>query len=323
VTSVAAGDSNTTHTTPQGVVHAEGLSYRYGERRALDRVSLTVARGEVFGVLGPNGGGKTTLFRILSTLVDADEGTLTMAGFRLPSEKRGARSLLGVLFQKPALDGKLSVEENLHHHGSLYGLSGQSLRTAIDRSTERLGIADRRRDRAEALSGGLQRRVELAKSLMTEPKILILDEPSTGLDPGARQDLWRYLAHLRSEDGTTILLTTHLMDEADRCDRIAILDAGRAVAMGTPDELKRRIGGDVITIRSRRPDDAAATVERVTGQRVTRIGDLIRLEHANAHVWVRQLFEVLSEDVVGISLAKPTLEDVFVRETGHRFWNEE
>lgn len=324
MTSVAAGGSATSEVSLlDGAVHGANLSYRYGERLALDRVSLNVSRGEIFGVLGPNGGGKTTLFRILSTLVDPDEGTLTIAGFRLPSEKRLARPLLGVVFQKPALDGKLTVEENLRHHGMLYGLSGRPLKTAIDRSVERLGIADRRRDRAEELSGGLQRRVELAKSLMTEPQILILDEPSTGLDPGARHDLWRYLAHLRADDGTTILLTTHLMDEADRCDRIAILDAGRAVAMGTPDELKHRIGGDVITIRSRRPDDAALTVERVTGQRVSRMGDLIRLEHANAHVWVRQLFEVLADDVVGISLAKPTLEDVFVRETGHRFWNEE
>jgi ABC-2 type transport system ATP-binding protein len=320
----AAGGSTTTDDRlPDGAVQGANLSYRYGDRIALDRVSVSVSRGEIFGVLGPNGGGKTTLFRILSTLVDPDEGTLAIAGFHLPSEKRLARPLLGIVFQKPALDGKLTVEENLRHHGMLYGLSGRLLKDAVDRSVKRLGIADRRHDRGEDLSGGLQRRVELAKSLMTEPRILILDEPSTGLDPGARHDLWRYLAQLRAEDGTTILLTTHLMDEADRCDRIAILDGGRTVAMGTPDELKHRIGGDVITIRSRRPADAAVTVERVTGQKVSRVGDLIRLEHANAHVWVRQLFEVLADDVVGISLAKPTLEDVFVRETGHRFWNKE
>ncbi len=303
-------------------VHASGLTFAYGDRLALDNVSLRVARGEVFSVLGPNGGGKTTLFRILSTLVDADAGALSIMGLRLPAERARVRGFLGVVFQKTALDVKLTVAENLYHHGLLYALAGRQLAAAIDRSLLRLGIADRRDDLVEELSGGLQRRVELAKALLTEPAVLILDEPSTGLDPGARHDLWRYLSELRSEDGTTILLTTHLMDDADRCDRIAILDAGRIIAMDTPDELKRRIGGDVITIRSKRPTEAAEKVERLLDRKPSCMGDVLRLELANAHLLVPQLVEALADDIDGISLAKPTLEDVFVRETGHRFWNE-
>ena len=322
--SVAAARGNVPVADREPAVTAEGLTYDYGERRALDSVSLSVARGEIFSVLGPNGGGKTTLFRILSTLVPSHAGTLDILGHRLPAERARVRSLLGVVFQKPALDGKLTVEENLRHHGLLYGLFGQRLRAAAGRALERLGVVDRRHDLAEELSGGLQRRVELAKALMTEPEVLVLDEPSTGLDPGARHDLWRYLAELRAADRTTILLTTHLMDEADRCDRIAILDAGRLVTMGTPDELKGRIGGDVITIRSKRPTHAAATVERITGMQPTRVGADVRLAHETAATIVRRLVEAFADDadVEGISLAKPTLEDVFVRETGHRFWNE-
>ena len=304
-------------------VCARGLTFDYGERRALDGVSMSVARGEIFSVLGPNGGGKTTLFRILSTLVETDAGGLTVLGLSLPREKSRVRALLGVVFQKPALDAKLTVAENLRHHGLLYGLAGHELAEKIERSLERLGVLDRRDDLVEELSGGLQRRVELAKALLTEPKLLVLDEPSTGLDPGARHDLWRYLSELRADDGTTILLTTHLMDEADRCDRIAILDGGRVVASGTPDELKRRIGGDVITIRTKHPSEAARKVEAVVGRPATRVGDTLRLEHAGGHLLVRQLFEALADEVEGISLAKPTLEDVFVRETGHRFWNED
>jgi ABC-2 type transport system ATP-binding protein len=303
-------------------VEAAGMSYSYGDRRALDDVSLSVERGEIFSVLGPNGGGKTTLFRILSTLVDPEGGRLAIDGARLPDDKARVRALLGVVFQKPALDGKLTVAENLLHHGALYGMAGPALRSAMNRSLERLGIDDRRRDLAEQLSGGLQRRVELAKALMTEPKVLVLDEPSTGLDPGARHDLWRYLAQLRGEDGTTILLTTHLMDEAERSDRLAILDAGRVVAMGTPDALKQRLGGDLITIHSQRPTETAAKVESLTGRRPARIGDALRLEDVSGSAVMRQLIDALADEVEGITLSKPTLEDVFVHETGHRFWNE-
>lgn len=304
-------------------VRAEGLAYSYGSRRALDDLSLEIRPREIFSVLGPNGGGKTTLFRILSTLTSQQAGTLEIFGERLPAATANVRSMIGVVFQKPSLDGKLTVGENLHHHGMLYGMSSARLKDSVAASLTRLGITERRDDIAETLSGGLQRRVELAKALMTRPRLLILDEPSTGLDPGARHDLWRYLAQLREEDGTTVVLTTHLMDEAERSDRIAILHEGRRIALGTPDELRSRIGGDVISIRTHRPDALAERVDRIAGTRAIRLGDTLRLESSSGHALMGRLLDELSADIDGISLSKPTLEDVFVRETGHRFWNED
>jgi len=304
-------------------VRADRLAYSYGSRRALDDLSLEILPREIFSVLGPNGGGKTTLFRILSTLTSQQAGTLEIFGEPLPAATSRVRSMVGVVFQKPSLDGKLTVGENLHHHGMLYGMSGTRLKEAVTTSLERLGLTDRRDDLAETLSGGLQRRVELAKALMTRPRLLILDEPSTGLDPGARHDLWRYLVQLREEDGTTVILTTHLMDEAERSDRIAILHAGRRIALGTPNELRSRIGGDVISIRTHAPDALVERVTHIAGTRATRLGDTLRLESSAGHALMGRLLDELSQEIDGISLSKPTLEDVFVRETGHRFWNEE
>src|SRR6185503_11397498 len=206
------------------------LTHRYGERVALDRVSIGVAAGEIFGLLGPNGGGKTTLFRILSTLVRPTSGSATILGLDLLRDTGALRSRLGVVFQAPSLDKKLKVRENLAHQGHLYGLAGAALRRRIDHLLLEFNLRDRAGDLVETLSGGLQRRVEIAKSLLHRPELLLLDEPSTGLDPGARIDLWQTLYRLRDQQGVTALLTTHLMEEAERCDRVAIIDLGRIVA---------------------------------------------------------------------------------------------
>jgi ABC-2 type transport system ATP-binding protein len=197
-------------------------------------VPFEVGEGEMFALLGPNGGGKTTLFRILSTLYPPTEGTARIFGHDVGSEAAQVRSRIGVVFQSPSLDRKLTVRENLKHQGRLYGLSGRALASRIDLVMERLGVRDRDGDRVETLSGGLQRRVELAKGLLHEPRLLLLDEPSVGLDPGARHDLWTYLDELRRESNVTLLVTTHLVDEADRADRVAILRKGEIAAIGTP-----------------------------------------------------------------------------------------
>ncbi len=226
------------------------LTHRYGERVALDHVSLQVAPREIFGLLGPNGGGKTTLFRILSTLVRPTSGSATILGLDLLRDTGSLRSRIGVVFQAPSLDKKLKVRENLTHQGHLYGLSGTALRERIDHLLLEFHLRDRTGDLVETLSGGLQRRVEIAKSLLHRPELLLLDEPSTGLDPGARIDLWQTLYRLRDQQGVTVLLTTHLMEEAERCDRVAIIDQGKIVASGTPEKLRAEIGGDVISARS-------------------------------------------------------------------------
>jgi len=227
------------------------LTHRYGERVALDCVSLQVAPGEIFGLLGPNGGGKTTLFRILSTLVRPTSGGGTIFGLDLLRESAAIRGRIGVVFQAPSLDKKLRVRENLEHQGHLYGLSGSALRERIDLLLLEFNLRDRAHDLVETLSGGLQRRVEIAKSLLHRPELLLLDEPSTGLDPGARIDLWQTLYRPRDQQNVTVLLTTHLMEEAERCDRIAIIDHGRIVALNSPESLRAEVGGEIISARTK------------------------------------------------------------------------
>src|SRR5271156_2737536 len=222
----------------------DGLTHNYGERLALDQLSFEVKAGELFGLLGPNGSGKTTLFRILSTLMTPTGGNASIQGFDVAREPNKVRQQIGIVFQARSVDIKLTVAENLKHQGNLYGLSGKFLKSRIDDVLNRVGLLDRKGDFVETLSGGMQRRVELAKGLIHSPSVLLLDEPSTGLDPGARRDLWQYLEMLRDEENVAILVTTHLMEEAEHCDRLAILNEGKLVALGSPFDLKSQIGGD-------------------------------------------------------------------------------
>ncbi len=297
----------------------EALTHRYGERTALKNVSFQVAKGEIFGLLGPNGGGKTTLFRILSTLAAPSEGSVRMFGVDVVREQGEIRRRIGVVFQSPSLDRKLTVLENLRHQGHLYNLRGQGLQSRIDQLLSRFGMADRKGDLVETLSGGQRRRVELAKGLLHKPQVLLLDEPSTGLDPRVRRELSDYLERLRDEDGMTILLTTHLMEEADRCDRLAILDRGELVALSTPRELKEQIGGDVISVETRQPQPLAEQISQRFGIEARVLDGSVRVERANGHKFITELVEAFPGQIDAISIHKPTLEDVFVRRTGRRF----
>src|ERR1051325_10877056 len=238
------------NTTP--AVEVEALSFGYavarknGNRLALDGVTFQGQRGQIFGLLGPNGGGKTTLFRILSTSLVATGGTARIFGHDVAKEPRAVREKIGVVFQAPSLDKKLTVRENLRHQGRLYGLHGPDLAQRGQEMLNRVGLSDRAEDLVESLSGGMQRRVEVAKGFLHRPDLLLLDEPSTGLDPGARRDLWDYLRTLREKEGVTILVTTHLMEEAERSTRLGILNEGNLVSLDPPDALKAKIGGDEI-----------------------------------------------------------------------------
>jgi len=291
-------------------VDVESLTHRYGERVALDGVTLSVRSGEVFGLVGPNGGGKTTLFKILSTALVPSSGSARVAGIDV---RDGAvRRRIGVVFQSPSLDGKLTVAENLLHHGHLYGLSGGGLRQRIGEELARFGLADRAVERVEKLSGGLQRRVELAKSLLHRPEVLLLDEPSTGLDPGARRDLWDAL---RSLKGVTVLLTTHLLEEAERCDRLAILHKGKVVALGEPSALRAEIGGDVVTVRSREAEQLAAAIREKLGESPQVADGMVRLARDRGHELVGRLVEAFPGMIESVTVAKPSLEDVFLSKT--------
>jgi ABC-2 type transport system ATP-binding protein len=301
----------------------EALTHLYRERVALNNVSFTVAKGEIFGLLGPNGGGKTTLFRILSTLVAPREGSVRMFGIDLLRGQAEIRRRIGVVFQAPSLDRKLTVMENLRHQGHLYNLRGQELQSRMDELLARFGMADRKADLVETLSGGQRRRVELAKGLLHKPQVLLLDEPSTGLDPRVRRELTDYLEQLRDQDGMTILLTTHLMEEADRCDRIALLDRGNLVALSTPRQLKEAIGGDVISVETRQPQPLAEQIGKRFGIEARVLDGSVRIERANGHKFITELVEAFPGQIDAVSVHKPTLEDVFIHLTGHRFEGDE
>ena len=304
-------------------VSVAGLHHAYSERKALDGIDFGVLAGEAFGLLGPNGGGKTTLFRLLSTLLPVQTGKVTLSGLDVATKAQDVRQIIGVTFQSPSLDGKLTVWENLQHQAHLYGLYGVQSKTRIRELMDRLGLSDRGKDLAGSLSGGLKRRVEVAKSLLHHPQILLLDEPSTGLDPGGRRDLWEYLTRLQQDEGTTILVTTHLMEEAERCDRLGILNQGRMIALGTPDELRSSVGGDCLTIQTPNPEGLAELIAVRFQLRPQRIGESLRIEKSLGHELLRDIVAAFPGEITAISLARPTLEDVFIARTGHRFWEAE
>jgi len=301
-------------------IEVASLGFSYGERQALSDVSFSILRGEIFGFLGPNGGGKTTLFKLLSTLVPIQSGTAAILGRDLRGETTAVRRRLGVVFQHPSLDGKLTVAENLSHHGRLYGIIGGRLRERIAAVLGRLGLESRAADLVETLSGGLQRRVELAKALLPQPEVLLLDEPSTGLDPAARREFANHLAHLRERDGATIVLTTHYMEEAERCDRIGVLHEGRLVALAPPNQLKERVGGDVVVIHAHSPETLQRQLLQRMRLKTTLVDGTIRIERPRGHELVREVVDAFGDEIDSVTFGKPTLEDVFVHLTGHRFF---
>jgi ABC-2 type transport system ATP-binding protein len=295
------------------------LEHAYGSRRALAGVALSIRPGEIFAIVGPNGGGKTTLFRIAATLVRPQAGTLRVFGHDVRTDAAAVRRRIGVVFQSPALDSRLTVEENLAHHARLYGMGGRSSRAAIAAALARVNLQDRRADRIAALSGGLMRRAEVAKVLVHAPALLLLDEPTTGLDPAARRDFWGDLERLRADAGTTVVVTTHLMDEAARCDRLAILHEGRIVTAGGPASLVEAIGGEVIVISTPDPARLAARIDDALGVAGEVIDDRVRIEAPRAHELVRSIVEAFPGEVDAVTFGKPTLEDVFVHHTGRRW----
>ena len=304
------------------VISVHDLVHRYEGRVALSGVSFEVQHAELFALLGPNGSGKTTLFRILSTLMVPFGGRALIMGYDAAREPDQLRRQIGVVFQAQSIDVKLTAEENLWHQGHLYGLHGAVLKSRIGGMLARVGLSDRAHEKAETLSGGMQRRLELAKGLLHHPSVLLLDEPTTGLDPGARRDLWQYLQILRDEESVTVIVTTHLMEEAEHCDRLAILNEGKLVALGTPSDLRHEIGGDVILLDTPDPDALAERIRRRFNVDAQVFGGQVRLERENGHRFITDVVEAFPGEINAISVSKPTLEDVFIRRTGHKFWTD-
>lgn len=301
----------------EATVEVDGVSHKFDAVVALDSVGFRVGAGEMFALLGPNGGGKSTIFRLLATVLPFQEGRAFIGGLDLREEARAAREILGVLFQHPSLDRKLTVEENLRHHGRLYGLCGRALTRRIGEVCEPLGLSERRGAKVEVLSGGWQRRAEIAKALVPRPRVMLLDEPTTGLDPVARRDFWQHLESIRSLEGCTILVTTHLMEEAARCDRVVILDRGKVVAMGTPAELISEVGGQVVTVGTREAGRLIRAAREDLGFEGHRSGGGVRFEGADGAGMVKELNARYADFIESVTLAKPTLEDVFFTKTGH------
>jgi len=321
-TPLAVPSSETDLAVEPAVISVQDVVHSYGDRAALKGVSFDVRQAELFGLLGPNGSGKTTLFRILSTLMIPVGGRAEIMGFDVARDPNGLRRQIGVVFQAQSIDVKLTAAENLWHQGHLYGLHGAALKSRISEMLGRVGLADRAGEKAETFSGGMQRRLELAKGLLHHPSVLLLDEPTTGLDPGARRDLWQYLAILRDEERVTVIVTTHLMEEAERCDRLAILNEGKVVALGTPDELKHEIGGDVILLDARDPDSLAERIRIRFALDAQVLHGQVRIERENGHRFITDVVEAFPGEIEAISVSKPTLEDVFIHRTGHRFWTD-
>jgi ABC-2 type transport system ATP-binding protein len=305
------------------VISVQNLVHRYENRTALNGVSFDVRPAELFGLLGPNGSGKTTLFRILSTLMIPTAGRALVMGCDAAQDSASVRCQIGVVFQAQSVDPKLTAYENLWHQGHLYGLRGASLKQRVTEILTRVGLADRAAERVETFSGGMQRRIELGKGLLHHPGVLLLDEPTTGLDPGARRDLWQYLQILRDEEHVSVLVTTHLMEEAEKCDRLAIMNEGNLVALGTPAELKSEIGGDIILLEAARDADALAQHIRTRFHvDTTVLGSQVRIEREGGHRFVPDVVEAFPGEIQAISVSKPALEDVFIHRTGHKFWSE-
>jgi ABC-2 type transport system ATP-binding protein len=299
-------------------VDIRSVRYQYGARTALNDVSFAVPSGCLFGVLGPNGSGKTTLFRVLSTLIPPKEGTAHVFGLDTTHDAHAVRQRLGLVFQSPALDEKLTVRENLRFHGALYGLQGAALRDRIDALLAQFGVADRADDAVDTLSGGLRRRADLARGLLHRPDVLLLDEPTTGLDPAARRTFWQTLDRLRDAEGATMIVATHLMDEAERCDRVVILDEGALVATGTPHELTSALGDETIWLDTDDPTALRDRIEAQFGLDATVVNGTVHLAPDDAPQLLSALYDAFGDAIDSATVRTPTLDDVFMVRTGHR-----
>ncbi len=297
---------------------ASGVYHQYGDHVALAGVDYSARSGEISALLGPNGSGKTTLFRLLCTLLPIQRGQITIGGIDCGSDPLGVRGQIGIVFQSPSLDVKLTVDENIACQGALYGITGTRLQIRRDELLQQLQLTDRRSELCESLSGGLKRRVELAKGMLHRPRLLLLDEPSTGLDPAARLSLWESLRSM-AEDGMAIVLTTHLLEEADKADRVAILCQGKIVTEGTPQELRAEMGEGIVTVVTRDADHVERMLRDELGLDPQRMQNQLRLHSENPASLVPTLAEKLGDAAQSITIGRPGLEDVFIAKTGHQF----
>jgi ABC-2 type transport system ATP-binding protein len=298
-------------------LRAVGLSRRFGTRIALDGVSFEVAPGELHGLLGPNGAGKTTAFRLLAGLLPAHAGALTLDGRAVSTGDTSYRGRLGVVFQEPSLDLKLTARENLRLGAALYGVPRALAARRIDEALALMALGDRADEPASTYSGGMRRRIEIARVLLHEPSLLLLDEPGRGVDPEALRRIWDEIVGLAAARGTSVIVTTHQPEEAERCQRITILDGGRVAASGTPDELRAHVAGDVVRVRGDRPDELRATIAARLGLAGRVVdGDVVVEAPRGPELVPRVAERFPAGRLDAIATSRPTLADVFAKLTG-------
>ena len=298
-------------------ISVENVSYRYGDKVALNGVSLELATGKSLALVGPNGGGKSTLFRLLTTLTRPHSGQVKLFGVSTSSRSQTAHRV-GVVFQNPALDGKLTVEENLVCQGAIYGLRKNETAARIDKWLALVELSDRKKDRVDKLSGGLKRRLEIARACLVEPELLLMDEPTSSLDPKARQEIWSIIGTLR-KNGLTLLFTTHLLDEADKADTVVFVDQGEVVISGTPSALRASLGGDIVTIASEANDTVLKFLRESLGLTPAVVDGEIRVETDKGGEWIPKVLNAHKGIIRQLTIGKPTLADLFFQKTGRRY----
>jgi ABC-2 type transport system ATP-binding protein len=303
-------------------IEVRDLVKRYGDVEAVRGVTFSVREGEIFGFLGPNGAGKTTTIKMLCTLLDPTSGSATLAGFDVVLRPGDVRRAIGVIFQDPSLDDRLTARENLELHAVVYGVPRSERAGRLEEALSFVDLSDRAEDLVRTFSGGMKRRLEIARGLVHRPRILFLDEPTTGLDPQTRKRTWEVLRSLRERQGLTLFLTTHYMDEAEHCDRIAIIDNGQIVTIGSPDELKRQVGKDVVLVRTDEQETMAQLLRERHGITPDRTDEGLCFRVENGESFVVELVREARVRLTGIAVRRPTLDDVFLALTGRQIRDE-
>ena len=304
-------------------IEARGLVKRFKDVEALTGVDFSVYAGELFGFVGPNGAGKTTAINILCTLLSPTSGSATVAGFDVASQSFQVRQNIGLVFQDQSLDDYLTAKENLEFHAICYDMDSKMVKGRMEELLRMVELWDRKDSLVRTFSGGMKRRLELARGLMHTPAVLFLDEPTIGLDPQTRRTIWEYIRELRETSELTIFLTTHYLEEAEACDRVAIIDHGRIVALDTPEQLKSGVGGDVVTLQTKDNESAMTLIRERYGLDVQQVDGSVEFKVQNGGRFIPELLHNLGESVVSVGLHRPTLEDVFLQYTGHVIRDEE
>ena len=303
-------------TLSDNVIEVKKLTRKFKQLTAVDEISFNVGKGEIFGFLGPNGAGKTTTINILCTLLLPTSGTAAVNGYDVVSHTSQVRSSIGLVFQESTLDENLSAEQNLLFHSYAYGIPKNERKERLESMLKMVELWDRRHDRIQTYSGGMRRRLEIARGLLHHPKVLFLDEPTIGLDPQTRHKIWDYIQELRKQTNLTIFMTTQYMEEAENCHRIGIIDHGKIVALDTPDNLKDAVGGDILTLRT---TDNAAGVREIQERynlKTTFEGDNIAFSIDHGEQFLPEFVKSFQGHILSISLRRPTLDDVFLKLTG-------